>query len=115
MLFRESHPQSRVSERTPHRRKETFGNIPMRSMGSRKSCLQEARHYEFDRESEQRNRYPLANVKRWQAGRGVQLWGVAAIVEVAKKFCRVQGWRDIEKLIRALEAREQKAILKRVF
>ena len=35
-------------------------------------------------------------------------WGSAAIVEAEKKFRRVQGWRDIEKLVRALEAKEQK-------
>ena len=32
----------------------------------------------------------------------------AAIVEAEKQFRRVQGWRDIEKLVRALEANEQK-------
>jgi hypothetical protein len=29
-------------------------------------------------------------------------WVGAAIVEAEKKFRRVQGWRDIEKLVRAL-------------
>ena len=48
------------------------------------------------------------NVKRWQGGRMVVRWVSAAIVEAEKKFRRVQGWRDIEKLIRALEAVEQK-------
>jgi hypothetical protein len=40
----------------------------------------------------------------------------AAIVEAEKKFRCVKGWRDIEKHIRALEAREQnqEAIAKRV-
>jgi hypothetical protein len=35
-------------------------------------------------------------------------WVSAAIVEAEKKFRRVQGWRDIKRLIRALEAIEQK-------
>ena len=43
-------------------------------------------------------------------------WVSAAIVEAEKKFRRVQGWRDIEKLVRALgvfEA-EQEAAAERV-
>ena len=48
------------------------------------------------------------NVKRWQGGSMVVRWVGAAIVEAEKKFRRVKGWRDIEKLIRALEANEQK-------
>ncbi len=47
------------------------------------------------------------NVKRWQGGRMVVRWVSAAIVEAEKKFRRVQGWRDIEKLIPALEASQQ--------
>jgi hypothetical protein len=35
-------------------------------------------------------------------------WVSAAILEAEEKFRRVQGWRDIEKLIRALETTEQK-------
>ena len=31
-----------------------------------------------------------------------------AIVEAEKKFLRVQGWREIEKLFRALDATQQK-------
>jgi putative transposase len=56
------------------------------------------------------------NVKRWQGGRMVVRWVSAAIIEAEKKFRRVKGWRDIEKLIRVLEAKEQKqeAIAKRV-
>jgi putative transposase len=56
------------------------------------------------------------NVKRWQGGSMVVRWVSAAIVEAEKKFRRVQGWRDIEKLVRALtlfEAREE-AITERV-
>ena len=48
------------------------------------------------------------NVKRWQGGRMVVRWVSAAIVEAEKKFRRVQGWRDIEKLVRALDAVQQK-------
>ena len=48
------------------------------------------------------------NVKRWQGGRMVVRWVSAAIVEAEKKFRRVQGWRDIEKLVRALDATQQK-------
>ncbi len=56
------------------------------------------------------------NVKRWQNGSMVVRWVSAAIVEAEKKFRRVKGWRDIEKLIWALEANEQKqeADVKRV-
>jgi transposase-like protein len=48
------------------------------------------------------------NVKRWQSGSMVVRWVSAAIVEAEKKFRRVQGWRDIEKLVTALKAIEQK-------
>ena len=46
------------------------------------------------------------NVKRWQGGSMVVRWVSAAIVEAEKKFRRVQGWRDIEKLVTALEELE---------
>jgi transposase-like protein len=48
------------------------------------------------------------NVKRWQGGSMVVRWVSAAIVEAEKKFRRVQGWRDIEKLVRALALIEDK-------
>jgi transposase-like protein len=48
------------------------------------------------------------NVKRWQGGSMVVRWVSAAIVEAEKKFRRVQGWRDIKKLVQALKAVEQK-------
>ncbi len=35
-------------------------------------------------------------------------WVSAAIVEAEKKFRRVQGWRDIKKLVRALALIEDK-------
>jgi putative transposase len=52
------------------------------------------------------------NVKHWRGGSMVVRWVSAAIVEAEKKFRRVQGWRDIEKLVRALtviEAKEEAA------
>ena len=52
------------------------------------------------------------NVKRWRGGSMVVRWVSAAIVEAEKKFRRVQGWRDIERLVRALtviEAKEEAA------
>ena len=56
------------------------------------------------------------NVKRWQGGSMVVRWVSAAIVEAEKKFRRVQGWRDIEKLVRALALIEEKeeAVAERV-
>ncbi len=48
------------------------------------------------------------NVKRWRGGSMVVRWVSAAIVEAEKKFRRVQGWRDIEKLVRALALIEDK-------
>jgi len=38
----------------------------------------------------------------------VVCWVSAAIVEAEKKFRRVKYWRDVDKLIRALGADEQK-------
>ncbi len=56
------------------------------------------------------------NVKRWQGGLMAVRWVSAAIVEAEKKFRRVQGWRDIEKLERALSLFEDKeeAVAERV-
>jgi putative transposase len=48
------------------------------------------------------------NVKRWQGGSMVLRWVSAAVVEAGKKFRRVQGWREIEKLVRALNVIEAK-------
>ena len=48
------------------------------------------------------------HVKRWQGGSMVTRWVSAAVVEAEKKFRRVQGWRDIEKLVRALNVIEAK-------
>lgn len=46
------------------------------------------------------------NVKRWQSGSMVVRWVSSAILEAEKKFRRVQGWKDIQKLIRSLTALE---------
>ncbi len=56
------------------------------------------------------------NVKRWQGGSMVVRWVGTAIVEAEKKIRRVQGWRDIEKLVRALSVfeAEQEATAERV-
>ncbi len=55
-------------------------------------------------------------VKRWQGGSMVFRWVSAGIVEAEKKFRRVQGWRDIEKLVRALALIDDKeeAVAERV-
>jgi len=56
------------------------------------------------------------NVKRWRGGSMVVRWVSAAIQEAEKKFRRVQGFRDIEKLTKALEGieAEDEAAVKRV-
>ena len=46
------------------------------------------------------------NVKRWQGGSMVLRWVSAGIAEAEKKFRRIQGYRDIEKLTRVLDAIE---------
>ncbi len=48
------------------------------------------------------------HVKRWRGGSMVVRWVSAAIVEAGKKFRRVQGWQDIQKLVRALAVFEAK-------
>ena len=56
------------------------------------------------------------NVKRWRGGSMVVRWVSAAIQEAQRKFRRVQGFRDIEKLTNALERIEaqDQATAKRV-
>ena len=48
------------------------------------------------------------NVKRWRNGMMVIRWVSAAIVEAEKTFRRVHGWRDITKLVAALDLLEAK-------
>jgi transposase-like protein len=56
------------------------------------------------------------NVKRWRGGSMAVRWVSAAIQEAEKKFRRVQGFRDIEKLTKALKRveAEDEAAAKRV-
>jgi putative transposase len=56
------------------------------------------------------------NVKRWRGGSMAVRWVSAAIQEAEEKFRRVQGFRDIEKLMKALEKieAEDEAVAKRV-
>jgi hypothetical protein len=56
------------------------------------------------------------DAKRSQGGSMVVRWVSAAIVEAEKKFRRAQGWRDIQKLTRALDLFEaqQEATAERV-
>jgi putative transposase len=46
------------------------------------------------------------NVKRWQGGSMAVRWVSAGILEAEKKFRRVQGYRDIKHLMKALETFE---------
>jgi len=56
------------------------------------------------------------NVKRWRGGSMAVRWVSSAIQEAEKKFRRVQGYRGIEKLTKALEGieAEEEAAAKRV-
>jgi hypothetical protein len=42
-------------------------------------------------------------VKKWNGGDMVQRWAVAALLRAEKKFKRVKGYREIPKLIAALQ------------
>lgn len=42
-------------------------------------------------------------VKRWRGGDMLQRWAVAALLRAEKKFRRVQGYREIPKLVAALQ------------
>lgn len=45
------------------------------------------------------------NVKRWRGGSMIQRWVAAALLDAQGRFRRVRGYRDMPKLIRALERR----------
>ncbi len=45
------------------------------------------------------------NVKRWRGGSMIQRWVAAALIDAQSRFHRVRGYRDMPKLIRALERR----------
>jgi transposase-like protein len=42
-------------------------------------------------------------VKRWRGGDMLQRWAVAALLRAEKKFKRVKGYREIPKLVAALQ------------
>lgn len=45
-------------------------------------------------------------VKRWRGGHMLQRWAVAALLRAEKKFRRVQGYREIPKLIAVLQQKD---------
>ncbi len=47
------------------------------------------------------------NVKRWQGGSMVLRWASAAVLDASKRFRRIRGFRDLDRLIRGLEQIEQ--------
>lgn len=44
-------------------------------------------------------------VKRWRDGDMVQRWAAAALLRAEKKFRRIKGYREIQKLLVALQQR----------
>ncbi len=82
-----------------HKRRHILGHLP-----DRRSALRAAAQHERDPEPE------LGKREAFEGGSTVARWVSAAIVETGKQFRRVQGWRDIEKWVRArvaLEATEE--------
>ncbi len=47
------------------------------------------------------------NVKRWQGGSMVLRWASAAVLDASKRFRRIRGYRDLDRLTRGLEQIEQ--------
>ncbi len=47
------------------------------------------------------------NVKRWRDGQMILRWTAAGVLEAEKQFRRVNGYRDLQLLRIALEARAQ--------
>ena len=45
------------------------------------------------------------NVKRWRGGSMALRWAVTGLMEAEKKFRRVRGYRELPKLIAAIEAK----------
>ena len=43
-------------------------------------------------------------VKRWRGGHMIQRWVASALVEAEKHFRRVRGYRDLPRLLTALDA-----------
>jgi transposase-like protein len=46
------------------------------------------------------------NVKRWQGGQMIIRWASAAVLDAARRFRRIRGYRDLERLVAALDAIE---------
>ena len=53
-----------------------------------------------------RTRHVKRNVKRWRGGTMVLRWGAAGVLEAAKGFRRVSGYKDMPMLVTALRARD---------
>jgi len=47
------------------------------------------------------------NVKRWRGGRMALRWIAARMLEAERQFCRVNGFRDLHILARALECHRE--------
>ena len=47
------------------------------------------------------------NVKRWQGGAMIVRWVSAAVLEAQKRFWRIRGYKEMDRLIAALERVEQ--------
>jgi putative transposase len=48
------------------------------------------------------------NVKRWQGGSMIVRWASAAVLDATKRFRRIRGYRDLHRLVSALQAIEPK-------
>ncbi len=46
-----------------------------------------------------------SRVKRWRGGDMIQRWAMASLLRAEKKFRRIKGYREIPKLIAALQQR----------
>jgi putative transposase len=46
----------------------------------------------------------VRNVKRWRDGSMLERWLAAAVLEVARGFRKIQGYRDLRRLVTALSA-----------
>jgi hypothetical protein len=44
------------------------------------------------------------NVKRWRSGKMVERWTAAGMLEAEKRFPRINGYRDLHLLRRALDS-----------
>jgi len=51
------------------------------------------------------------NVKRWRGGSMALRWAVSGLMEAEKKFRRVRGYRELPKLIAAIEAKTNEGSL----